>query len=85
MLIGDSEVGKSSIILRYTDNTFNEKLINSIAGRTKWFCFPKNTTAENMAAYLFSIFQKELENFEVKLEEVRVWETETSVATYRGE
>ena len=29
-LIGDSNLGKSSIILRYTEHTFNEKLINSI-------------------------------------------------------
>lgn len=62
-----------------------KKLINSISGGTKWFCFPKNTTAENMAAYLFSIFQKEFKDLGVKLEEVRIWETETSVATYRGE
>ena len=30
LLLGDSDVGKSSLILRYTDDTFNSKLINSI-------------------------------------------------------
>ena len=30
LLLGDSDVGKSSLILRYTDETFNSKLINSI-------------------------------------------------------
>ena len=30
LLLGDSDVGKSSLILRYTDETFNSKLVNSI-------------------------------------------------------
>ena len=30
LLLGDSGVGKSSLILRYTDETFNSKLVNSI-------------------------------------------------------
>ena len=30
LLLGDSDVGKSSLILRYTEETFNSKLVNSI-------------------------------------------------------
>ena len=30
LLLGDSGVGKSSLILRYTEETFNSKLVNSI-------------------------------------------------------
>jgi len=30
LLLGDSGVGKTSLILRYTDETFNSKLVNSI-------------------------------------------------------
>ena len=30
MLLGDSGVGKSCIILRYTENTFTQNLMNSI-------------------------------------------------------
>ena len=30
LLLGDTDVGKSSLILRYTEETFNSKLVNSI-------------------------------------------------------
>ena len=30
LLLGDSGTGKSSLILRYTDNTFNSALVSSI-------------------------------------------------------
>ena len=30
LVIGETAVGKTCLLLRYTDNTFNEKLINSI-------------------------------------------------------
>ena len=30
LLLGDSDVGKSSLILRYTDDTFNSSLVSSI-------------------------------------------------------
>ena len=38
-----------------------------------------------MAKFLFEIFRNELEKEQVKVLEVRVWETETSIATYKGE
>ena len=51
LLLGDSDVGKSSLILRYTDETFNSKLINSIGvdfkmkkKRNRW----KNNKSSNM-------------------------------------
>lgn len=63
-----------------------KNLIFGLSTGNKYFIMPTNTTAEYMANYLFSIFSKEFEKFEdIKLREVRVWETETSVASYQGE
>lgn len=63
-----------------------KNLVFNLSSGNKYFIMPSNSTAEYMANYLFSIFLKELKKFEyIKLEEIRVWETETSVATYKGE
>ena len=35
LLLGDSGAGKSSLILRYTDDTFNSSLVSSIGGDFK--------------------------------------------------
>lgn len=51
-----------------------------------WF----NTTAENMSVYFFDMLSKEIltlsakEGRYIKLKEVKLWETPTSFATYRG-
>ena len=59
------------------------ELVNKI--ETKKYIFSKNTTAENLAEFLFHSFRAEIEKNKennCELIEVKVWETETSVATY---
>lgn len=74
-----------SILVADQDTELKNLVFNLTSGN-KYFIMPSNTTAEYMASYLFSMFSKEFRKFEnIKLTEVRVWETETSIASYQGE
>jgi 6-pyruvoyltetrahydropterin/6-carboxytetrahydropterin synthase len=42
-----------------------------------------NPSSENIAGYIFSKLKEKLENKDCKLEEVNVWETDTSCASYK--
>lgn len=72
-------------ILIYDKDVELIDLIRKLSFGNRYFITEFNTTAENMAKFLFEIFRNELEKEQVKVLEVRVWETETSIATYKGE
>lgn len=72
-------------ILIYDKDVELIDLIRKLSFGNRCFITEFNTTAENMAKFLFEIFRNELEKEQVKVLEVRVWETETSIATYKGE
>ena len=46
---------------------------------------PYNTTAENMVVHFYDIIKSHLEDTEIDVVSVRLWETPTSYAEYRGE
>jgi 6-pyruvoyltetrahydropterin/6-carboxytetrahydropterin synthase len=63
--------------LRTTSAYFDHQLINDLKPFDEI-----NPSAENIAKFIFDEMQKGLET--AKLAYVRVWETETSCAVYRG-
>ena len=46
---------------------------------------PYNTTAENMVVHFYDIIKRHLEDTNIEVVSVRLWETPTSYAEYRGE
>ncbi len=52
------------------------------------YILPTNTTAENMSKFLFEKFSEILQSHRkkdcIKLKNVKVWETDTSLANYKG-
>lgn len=50
--------------------------------KTKCFVFEGNTTAEKMSKHLFEVFSNSLNSEDIKVSLVRIWETESSFASY---
>jgi len=72
-------------ILIYEKDLELKDLIGKLSHGNKWFHSSFNTTAENMAKFLFKKFNEDFSTKGVIVSEVRIWETETSIASYKGE
>lgn len=65
----------------------NELIIDNVDHKNLNEVYSFNTTAENMVVYFYEIISAYLRgiNHDIHLLSVRLWETPTSFATYRGE
>lgn len=65
-----------------------EELDHKFLNDLEYFCSSsksaKNPSSEEIARYIYLQLEKVIKNKGCKLEEVSVWETETSCATYQG-
>ncbi len=82
----EGSVGKDGMILDYgiLKQIVNEKIISMVDHNYLNDIVPQSTT-ENLVVWMWERLSGPLTSDNYKLYEIKLWETETSFVTYRGE
>ncbi|MBO8161094.1 MAG: 6-carboxytetrahydropterin synthase QueD [Thermosipho sp. (in: Bacteria)] len=62
-----------------------EKVIDKLDHKYINNTLPFNPTAENLVVWIYDVLREELEKRKIVLDSIKLWETPTSFAEYRGD